>query len=227
MANIPCPACAKPISPGSHFCPSCGAAVGSTASTATPADSPQDRPPVSVATSPSMSSVPGPRRASGCWKPFFIVAGLIFVVGVAGQLGWDWWKGQQKKASTDDFYALARPLLGTWKVVEDSGKERYTYTTRFLPNQSAFLPGEAPETLFFDCVENRWAAAWTFSAAVGGHLVGGGVDQTPPPPDFYTAHGTAEPSADGKRLTLHMLWDGTRDVVTVLERIGTSSAQPP
>ena len=95
------------------------------------------------------------------------------------------------------------------------------------PAFAQLMREEAPETLFFDCVENLWAAAWTFSSAVDSHLVGGGADQTPARRDLYTAHGTAVPSADGKRLTLHMLWDGTRDVVTVLERGGPSPGPPP
>jgi hypothetical protein len=197
MANITCPACGNSIPNGGRVCPVCSDGLA-TASEQLPAM---------------------PRRA-GKRFGFFKFLVVFFVVGVGAQFGWQLWKDHQRKASADAFYALARPLLGTWREVEGPDAGKYTYTTRFLPNQSSFLPGQAPETLFLDCVENPRAAQWTLSSAVDGRLVGGGVDQTPEPPDFYTAHGAAEPSPDGRRLTLRMTWDQSRDVVTVLERVG-------
>ena len=108
-------------------------------------------------------------------------------------------------------------------MIEAPGSVRYSYTTRFMKNQSSYLPGEAPETLFIDCLENPNAPQWTFSSAKAGHLIGGGMDQTAAGTDFSTGHGTAELSADGQRLTLHMIWDASREVTTVLVRTGAVS----
>lgn len=245
MADIPCPACAKPIPAGSQFCPSCGQPAPAPAAAGFCTRCGKPLPPgghfctacgapasaTSAAVAAGVASPPPPpagsppaaapaKKSGGCFQTFLILFAVVFVVGVAGQLGWDWWKGRERKAGNEAFYALARPLLGTWKVIQDPGTARYTYTTRFRPNQSSHIPKEAPETLFVDCVENGRAPQWTFSSAADGRLVGGGLDQTAAGSDFSLAHGTAEVSPDGRRLTLRMIWDSTREVTTVLERAG-------
>ena len=125
---------------------------------------------------PALPANPAPRKkGSGFLKGCGCLLVLVFVCGVAGQLGLDWWKGHQKQAEDEAFYALARPLLGTWKVVEDPGEARYSYTTRLMSNQTLRLPGEGPWVLFIDCEEPK-ARNWMLSSAENGHLVGGGID---------------------------------------------------
>ena len=206
-----CINCGTPLAPGVRFCAQCGASVTEAVSAG-----------AHMPTIPGSSTNASPQKKGSGFKGCGFLLLLIFICGVAGQLGWHWWKKHQKQEDAHAFYALARPMLGTWKVVEDPGAARYSYTTRFMTNSCSSLPGEAPEALHIDCVENPRAPQWVFSRSKAGELVGGGIDQTSSN-DIYTAHGTAALSADGQRLTLHMIWEGSREVTTVLVHTGSIS----
>jgi hypothetical protein len=201
MADIFCQNCGNPLPSNGRFCPACGRDASSPAAPA--------------------AALPAPAAA----KPRFSLAMAcgylllaVFVIGVAGQFGYDQWRQHQKKAFENAFYSLARPLVGSWQVVEGKDIPAGTaYAAKLQANTSAYLTGEPPEELLIQTSDPKMPN-WTFSTHENGRLKGGGME--PSDSDFSIGLGTAEPSPDSRRLTVRMRWNGSRDTVAVLEQIG-------
>ncbi|MCX7935206.1 MAG: zinc ribbon domain-containing protein [Planctomycetota bacterium] len=204
-----CAQCGNELAMEAKFCGRCGAAAPSAASSGVGEQSAAER---------------GSKSSSRVLKGCLIAFGVFWLIGVGAQVGWMLWKERKQAAAEQAFFTVARPLLGQWKVTSDPSLAKLDYQAVLKPNSSAGIPGEAPEVLYIECADDAAAPAWLFRKCEDGRLVGGGMDQRSEGSDFSLATGTAEVSADGKRLTLRMKWDGGEERVTVLER--AESAKP-
>jgi len=164
------------------------------------------------------------KSSSRVFKGCLLAFALFWVIGVAAQVGWILWKDHKKAAADAAFFAVARPLLGDWRVINDPSMAQFNYRAVLKPKSAGGAPDEASEMLYLECADDSAAPAWAFAKVEEGRLVGGGMDQRPAGGDFLLATGTAEVDSGGKRLTLRMKWDGGSEVVTVFER--AESAQP-
>lgn len=213
-----CSACGKPLAVEAKFCAACGTAVSATAS-APSASAPPAAPPPPAAIAPRPPAPAAPASGGGCMKAGLTILVIIFVLGVAGQLGWQYWQDHQRTsawaAADTAFLPLVKPLVGTWKVVEDPEPERRAYTGGLRPTSSRG-PEDASQGFELLCPADAKAPLWFFSQAVDGKLRGGGFDQRT---DLEQAVGSAEIQNDGRRLVLTMTWDSGKIVRTVLEKV--------